>query len=93
MTHRLPVGRSLKMFLHASNDHVLSTKRYEEKQEELTLSEESRRSAVEWIFFNENKLKRAEDGIGGTWHPQYIDYTLAVCPGKLTALSVKLDVP
>lgn len=82
------------MFLQASNDHVLSTKCYEEKQEELTLSEERRRSAVEWIFFNENKLKPAEeDGRGGTLYPQYIDYTLAVCPGKLTALSLKLDVP
>lgn len=70
------------MSLRAPNDHVVGAKCYEEKQEELTLSEGSRRSAVEWIVFNENKLKRAEeDGSGGTWHPHYIDYTLALCPG------------
>ena len=51
------------------------------------------REGVEWILFNKNKLKGVEeDGREGTQYAQYIDYILAVCPGKLTAHRMNVDV-
>ena len=51
------------------------------------------REGVEWIRFNESKLKGVEeDGREGTRYAQYIDYILAVCPGKLTAHQANVDM-